>query len=164
MGKLAEVNNQRLFGLEWNPQMTDERYTPKTVFDALGVTFDLDVASQPPEYSAVPARNVYTIEDDGLASPWDGLVWMNPPWSKCTPWVNKFIEHGNGIALLPCAKETKWMLNLWQSEASVLLYDTKRFGDFVDHELNRKSVSYAPLFWALGAQGKSVLERLGRTR
>jgi len=158
------MNNQRLFGLEWNPETTDERYTPKAVFDALGVTFDLDVASPPAEYSAVPARNVYTIEDDGLASPWSGFVWMNPPWSKCTPWVEKFIEHGNGIALLPAAKRSKWMIKLWDSDASVSLYSMNQFGDFLDCRQQRSEVSYLPLFWAFGDHGKNALQRLGRTR
>ena len=158
------MNNRRLFGLEWNPETTDERYTPKSVFDALGVTFDLDVASPPSEYSAVPARNVYTIKDDGFTSPWRGFVWMNPPWSQCTPWVKKFIEHGNGIALLPAAKRSKWMSALWNSEASVLLYSNREFGDFVDCRQQRSEVSYAPLFWALGKQGKIALRQLGRTR
>ncbi len=158
------MNNQRLFGLEWNPETTDERYTPKSVFDALGVTFDLDVASPPAEYSAVPARKVYTIEDDGLTSPWHGFVWMNPPWSQCTPWVEKFVEHGDGIALLPASKNAQWMTDLWESGAAVALYDVKRYGDFLDHQQKPNTVSYAPLFWAFGSQGKFVLERLGRTR
>lgn len=158
------MNNQRLFGLEWNPKTTDERYTPKSVFDALGVTFDLDVASPPATYSCVPARNVYTIEDDGLTSPWDGFVWMNPPWSQCTPWVEKFIEHNNGIALLPAAKRSKWMFKLWSSDASVLLYSHNQFGDFLDFRQQRNEVAYAPMFWALGEQGKTALTQIGRTR
>lgn len=158
------MNNQRLFGLEWNPETTDERYTPKSVFDALDVTFDLDVASPPAAYSCVPARNVYTIEDDGLTSPWHGFVWMNPPWSQCTPWVKKFIEHGDGIALLPAAKRSKWMTNLWSSDASVLLYSMRQFGDFLDTRQQRSEVSYLPMFWALGNYGKNALRRLGRTR
>ena len=158
------MNNQRLFGLEWNPETTDERYTPKAVFDALGVTFDLDVASPPAEYSVVPARNVYTIEDDGLASPWHGFVWMNPPWSQASAWATKFIEHGDGIALLPAARQTKWMLELWGSDADLLLFDTFRFGNFLDCRNQPVTVSYAPLFWAMGSQGKNALQRLGRTR
>jgi hypothetical protein len=158
------MNNQRLFGLEWNPETTDERYTPKAVFDDLAVTFDLDVASPPAEYSLVPARNVYTIEDDGLASPWYGFVWMNPPWSQSGAWVKKFIEHGDGIALLPASKGAKWMMDLWRSDASVAFFDSKRYGEFLDYQLKPASVSFSPLFWAFGSQGKFVLERLGRTR
>lgn len=67
----------------------DECYTPQWVFDALGVRFDLDVASSNSEMIVVPADRKYTVEDDGLALPWEGRVWMNPPFSKITPWINK---------------------------------------------------------------------------
>ncbi len=37
---------------------------------------------------------------------------MNPPFSKPLPWVEKFIEHANGIALLPTSTG-KWQLKIW---------------------------------------------------
>lgn len=45
-----------------------------------GALFDLDPASGA-EHKPL-ARERYTPEDDGLAQPWHGYVWLNPPWSS----------------------------------------------------------------------------------
>lgn len=92
--------------------MADDWYTPKWVFDSLGVEFDIDVCSPVGGTGLVPAKKFYSIEDDALAQPWEGFVWMNPPYSKPTPFVDKFIEHGNGIALVPFSK-SNWFIKLW---------------------------------------------------
>ena len=99
----------------------DEHYTPSWVFDALGLTFDLDVASSNSPYVVVPTIRRYTIEDDGLNKPWQGLIWMNPPFSGVTPWVDKWIEHGNGFCMVPLASQGRWVNKLWESGA-VLTY------------------------------------------
>ena len=59
---------------------TDDWYTPRDIFDALGLTFDLDPCSPGPAHW-VPARKIYTKEDDGLVQPWSGTVFMNPPFA-----------------------------------------------------------------------------------
>jgi len=82
---------------------TDERFTPKWIFDALGETFDLDPASPVGIDTFVPAAVRYTREDDGLSQPWFGFVWCNPPFSNATPWAEKFISNGSGIWLGPAA-------------------------------------------------------------
>ena len=55
----------------------DDWYTRPAIFDALGLTFDLDPCSPGPDHW-VPARRIYTKQDDGLRQPWHGLVFMNP--------------------------------------------------------------------------------------
>ena len=55
---------------------TDDWYTPPDIFDALGLIFDLDPCSPGPAHW-VPARKIYTKEDDGLVQPWSGTVFMN---------------------------------------------------------------------------------------
>jgi len=50
---------------------TDDWYTPPNIFDALGLIFDLDPCSPGPAHW-VPARKIYTKEDDGLVQPWSG--------------------------------------------------------------------------------------------
>jgi len=82
----------------------DEWYTPRWIFDAAGLTFDLDVcAPVAPEFRTCPARRYLTVIEDGLSVPWGGLIWMNPPYSNPAPWVDRFAEHPVGLALLPAA-------------------------------------------------------------
>lgn len=54
--------------------------------------FTLDVAAA--EHNAKAGR-YYTRADDGLAKPWGGYVWCNPPYSDCGAWVRKAWEEWN---------------------------------------------------------------------
>jgi hypothetical protein len=102
----------RLFAAGQSATTSDDYYTPKWVFDALGLTFDLDVAAPPGGAPFVPADTYYTVEDDGLLQPWHGRVWMNPPFSKTEPWGDKFIAHRHGVALVPTSNG-RWYTRLW---------------------------------------------------
>lgn len=89
---------------------SDEWYTPPSIFEALNVTFDLDPCSPGPGHW-VPARKIYTKEDDGLAQPWDGFVFMNPPFGGRNghiPWLEKFLKHGDGIAIVRAYTSSAW--------------------------------------------------------
>lgn len=88
---------------------TVEWLTPPFVFAALNLTFDLDVCSPGAGKTFVPARRHYTVEDDGLALPWEGLVWCNPPYGNATGvWLRKLAAHGNGIAMVFSRTDTAW--------------------------------------------------------
>jgi len=65
----------------------DEQYTPRALFDAMAVEFDLDVAAPKGGIPWIPAKAHYSIEDNALEKPWWGMVWMNPPYSKPSPRV-----------------------------------------------------------------------------
>lgn len=89
----------RLFPLE-NVIDSDDWYTPRWIFDGLGMEFDLDVAAPDGGAANVPASRFYTVADDGLLSPWDGYVWCNPPYSAPTAWCRKWATHEPGGCLL----------------------------------------------------------------
>ena len=112
-------DQQTLFETPQTEFTNDDWYTPKWIFDTLGLTFDIDVASPPQGVPWIPARRRFTMADDGLAQPWDGLVWMNPPFSKITPWADKFMEHGNGIAMTPFSK-SKWFDRMWNVNTTIV--------------------------------------------
>jgi hypothetical protein len=44
---------------------------------------------------------------------------MNPPYSKPSPWVDKFIKHGNGVALLPFTRG-KWWFDIWNASDAIM--------------------------------------------
>ncbi len=98
------------------PGASDEWYTPAYIFDAMGVFFDLDVAAPAvgAKLTAVPAREFVT--SNSLTEPWNGFVWMNPPFggrNALVPWLDKFFEHGNGVCLVPDRTSAPW----WQAAA-----------------------------------------------
>lgn len=104
-----------------------EWYTPPLIFDALGVTFDLDPCSPlAGPIPWIPAKRHLTIADDGLNSEWGGGVWMNPPYGKHTAaWMARLAEHGNGIGLVFARTDTAWFHDVVE-RASVVLFIRKR--------------------------------------
>lgn len=108
---------------EFNVGQSDEWYTPPEIFDALGLQFDLDPCS--PGYSHwVPAKKVYTSLEDGLTQPWEGLVWMNPPFggrNGHVPWLKKFLSHGNGVGLVRAYTSAGWFHD-YATKAQALLF------------------------------------------
>ena len=92
----------------------DEYYTPKFIFEALGLRFDLDCTAPEGGVPWLPADKYYTEADDALVQPWHGLVWLNPPYSGPGPFIEKFMDHGNGIALVQVSK-AKWFKNVWET-------------------------------------------------
>ena len=105
---------------------TFEWYTPPYIFDAMGCNFDLDPASPGSEVAPwIPARHHYTSA--GLEQEWSGFVWLNPPYGRdiLPGWIDKFIEHGDGIALVPDRSSTGW----WQElvgHADLILFLNKK--------------------------------------
>lgn len=88
---------------------TNEWYTPPEIFTALDLTFDLDPCAPEGGVSWIPAERHYSIKDDGLLQPWEGRVWLNPPYGTATgSWVERLARHGNGIALVFARTDTIW--------------------------------------------------------
>lgn len=139
----------------------DDYLTPPWVLERLGVTFDLDVAAPAGGVPWVPAARIYTKAQDGLTAAWNGRVWMHPPYSQPKPWVDRFIEHGNGIALLPDST-APWFRRLWDAEVGFLPLDHVRF-----HTREGALRSAIPMrCWLVGAGDESLaaIEKLGHYR
>lgn len=93
---------------------SDEWFTPRHVFDSLGIEFDLDPAAPPGGVPWIPAQRHFCRADDGLSRPWGGRIWLNPPYARETrDWLRRLAEHGDGIALTFNRSDTKW----WQELA-----------------------------------------------
>ncbi len=77
---------------------TNEWYTPaaylQSVREFLG-GIDLDPASNALANETVQAKEIYTANDNGLAMPWNGRVFVNPPYG---------VENGQSVAGRFCTK------------------------------------------------------------
>jgi len=103
---------------------SDEWYTPRDYFAALGLTFDLDPCS-PGAHHWVPAAKVFTKSDDGLPRAWNGRVFVNPPFGGRhghVPWLLKFLDHGNGIAVIRAYTSADWWHDHIARRAETILF------------------------------------------
>jgi len=138
---------------------SDEWMTPKYIFDALGCRFDLDVAAPSGGPVHVPADA--WISEDSLALDWSGFVWMNPPYggrNALMPWVEKLIQHGNGIGLVPDRTSAPWFLPIFQSADAVLFCKNKVKFERPDGSTGNSPGNGSCLF-AVGPQAVCALYR-----
>ena len=123
-GPKAVIEAARAFRTVWggacpNNTGNNEWYTPAKYVElarkVLG-SIDLDPASHPVAQQTVQAARFFTEADNGLAKPWRGRVFCNPPYSKglITPFVDKLLSEiasGNvreAILLTHNHSDTRW--------------------------------------------------------
>jgi site-specific DNA-methyltransferase (adenine-specific) len=98
--------------------------TPQDLFEAYDriYHFTLDVCA-----TAANAKcpHYFTPEQDGLQQPWEGAVWMNPPYHKTEipKWIRKAYEESQRgavvVALLPVRTGSAWYHELVLPHAKV---------------------------------------------
>ena len=104
-------------------QARHEWYTPVEYIaaarDVMG-GIDLDPASCEVAQATVQARQFFSKEQDGLAQPWQGRVWLNPPFEAAViaPFVAKLIADyqagavQQAVILTDAATDTRWFHDL----------------------------------------------------
>lgn len=139
------------------PKPGDERYTPAWIFDGMGLHFDLDVAApvDPIAQQHVPATRYLTIHDDGLTVTWDGLVWMNPPYSVAAAWGRRWTTHPDGVCLI-IVSNSPWVPELCEQADCFCFVPGVDFSTPVDQV---GGIGLATFMAAQGA-GAAGLERL----
>lgn len=105
-----------------NTDNSDEWLTPPEILRALG-PFDLDPAApivRPWDMAALH----YTKLDDGMAQPWEGRVWLNPPYGRETfRWLARLAEHGSGLALIFARTETQgFHAEIWHKAHAIFFF------------------------------------------
>lgn len=90
------------------------------VIQVLGA-IDLDPCAE--HGKQIPARQHYTVVDDGLQEEWNGRLFINPPQECPGLWVEKLIEEiqsnrvTEAIALVAAATNTDWLSELLATQA-----------------------------------------------
>lgn len=139
-----------------------EWYTPPEVFTAIGLRFDLDPCSPGPGKSFVPADQHYTIDDDGLTSPWHGTVFVNPPYGQQTgAWMRKLADHGDGIGLVFARTEVRWFHDVAdRADLVCFMKNRLRFyrGNLTDHG---KDAGTGSMLIAFGQKSATALSTSG---
>lgn len=109
----------------------NEWYTPMEYIEAakrvMGV-IDLDPASCAIANEAIGATRYYDAEANGLEHPWEGRVWLNPPYSSdlighfCKKLVGEFTAGRTleAIVLVNNATETGWFSTLVEAASAVV--------------------------------------------
>ena len=142
--------------------VSDEWYTPQWVIDMLG-PFDCDPCAAP--QAARPfatAPLCWTKEDDGLQKDWQGVVWMNPPYSAAPlrRFCEKMAAHGQGIALLVNRQDN----TLWQEvifpTATSMIFMRHRIR-FISPDGKRSHPFMGSCLVAWGAESDRRLRRCG---
>ena len=97
--------------------------TPPGILEALG-RFDLDPCC-PRQMPWRTADRCYTIDDDGLAQPWFGRVWLNPPYGRAIGcWMERMAAHDCGTALIFARTETRHFFNyVWPVATGLLFFE-----------------------------------------
>jgi len=114
MSSIAPTQHTRRKG-----QTTDDWITPKWLIDRLGL-FDLDpCACKPQPWPCAKEQ----MTDNGLISPWNGMVYVNPPYGLATAhWLERLAHHGNGMALVFARTETNMFFYYVWPMATALLF------------------------------------------
>jgi hypothetical protein len=142
---------------------TSEWYTPPHVFEAMGVRFNMDVASPGQHVTPwIPADRF--IMAQSLEREWRGFVWMNAPFggrNGLAPWLEKFTHHRNGVALVPDRTSAPW----WQTyapRADQVLFVAPKIRFIGADGKSGTSPAQGTTLLAFGCEGMRALENARR--
>ena len=148
---------------------SDEWYTPPQYIELARQVMggiDLDPASNETAQQWIKAEKWYGIRDDGLKLPWQGKIWLNPPYgSGIQQWTDKAIEsYESGAicqAVLLCrpAPGSKWYQKLAGRCASCITDKRIRFMDASGQQ--QSSPVHGNVFFYLGEDVKRFSEVFG---
>lgn len=137
--------------------------TPEEVVEAIGYV-DTDPCSN--EWSHVRSAMSYSLDEgeNGLTSPWHGLVYTNPPFSDTLPWIKRGVRHvrdvtgGGYIALLKLDPTTAVYRALYEAHATI--YSFRRRLHFTYHTTHDYVASFPCMIAYLGVEASPAMKAL----
>jgi len=132
--------------------------TPPEIFTAFGCRFDLDVAAPIDGPLHVPTTNWFS--ENALERYWYGFVWMNPPFggrNGVRPWLDKFLDHGNGLALTPDRVSAPWFQECWDRADAILFTPKTPF--LLPSGKRAGNPAFGNAIWACGERAIAAVRR-----
>lgn len=137
----------------------DEWYTPPWLIRELGGKFGTDPCC--PRRNHWTANRCWTIKDDGLSKPWDGLVFCNPPYSNPLPWVERLRAHAAGGIMLVPVRQSYWFQQSALASCTAWALLETRIA-FCDLEGERIGKGYSADVFCLICWGDEAVHRVRR--
>lgn len=144
----------------------DEWLTPPDLVAALG-PFDLDPCSPGARRPWDTARVHFGLcsygpPADGLALPWFGRVWLNPPYGReADAWLAKLVSHGDGVALIFARTETEMFFKqVWEQADAVLFLRGRLHFHYVDGRRADANGGAPSVLIAYGPNNVAALRRI----
>lgn len=139
--------------------------TPQDLFDALDAEFHftLDPCAS---HNTAKCTRYFTIEDDGLAQGWDGVVFMNPPYGrKIGDWVAKaYQESRRGatvVCLIPARTDTAyWHDYVMRADEVRFIRGRLHFGG--EHERTAHNAPFPSAIVVFGAPRPPLMRGMDR--
>jgi hypothetical protein len=117
--------------------------TPPAIVEALG-SFDLDPCGAP-NHSLASRTYLEENGEDGTKLPWNGRVWLNPPYGpEAIPFFQRITTHpGGGVALIFARTETRMFFDYVWDKASAVMFLKSRV-KFLKEDLSVAQAANAP--------------------
>jgi phage N-6-adenine-methyltransferase len=81
----------------------DDRRTPREWWEKWSAEFGPFTLDAAASHENALCKDYYTVENCGLSNPWRGRVWVNPPYSGMSAWVDKaWTERESGRCQIVC--------------------------------------------------------------
>jgi hypothetical protein len=150
----------------------DEWYTPAKWIERARVTMgsiDVDPASCEYAQRAVRATVYYDSQSDGLVQPWNGNVWLNPPYSRGL--MHKFIDKlrlefksgrtKEAVVLTGSRTDTRWFHDLAPISSAIAM--TRGRISFYNEQGVGRSPANGSTFFYLGPNVESFIQAFSGT-
>lgn len=135
-------------------------FTPEKIIPP--IKFDLDPCTVSFRPFDIAEKNIeYDTGDCGLKETWSGNVWMNPPYGQeIEPFINKFINHKKGVAIVFARTGTPWMQNILRSKFCVFFL--RKRVSFISKDFIKKSNAGADsCFIIFGEENVKAVDTMG---
>lgn len=136
---------------------SDIWFTPREILDPLG-HFDLDPCNSMPDQFPTASKH-FGPDIDGLSQPWEGRVWLNPPFSNIPPWLKRMREHGNGIALVFSRTDSKWFSDAVKAAGGVFAFQGRT--QFTRPTLKVSRCPFGCVLFPFGQSNRDAILRAG---